>query len=93
MSSRHRPVMLFGMSFFALFTFVCALAPSFIGLVIARAFQGMNIFTLDGFEPCPHFTFLKQCSSGRMVAEKQLNFGGVAGHLKAIVGARTTTDN
>ncbi|EPE32051.1 MFS general substrate transporter [Glarea lozoyensis ATCC 20868] len=38
----HRPVLLFGMSFFALFTMVSALTPSFIGLVIARAFQGIG---------------------------------------------------
>ena len=36
----HRNVLLFGMSFFALFTMVSALTPSFIGLTIARAFQG-----------------------------------------------------
>ncbi|TVY26196.1 hypothetical protein LHYA1_G005523 [Lachnellula hyalina] len=36
----HRPMLLFGMSFFALFTLVSALTPTFIGLVIARAFQG-----------------------------------------------------
>lgn len=28
------------MSFFALFTMVCGLAPNFIGLVVARALQG-----------------------------------------------------
>ena len=39
---RHRNVLLFGMSFFALFTMVSALTPSFIGLTIARAFQGNN---------------------------------------------------
>ena len=60
MDSRHRPVMLFGMSFFALFTMVCALAPTFIGLVIARAFQGMNMFTLDRFEPWPHSPFFNK---------------------------------
>ena len=38
----HRNVLLFGMSFFALFTMVSALTPSFIGLTIARAFQGSN---------------------------------------------------
>jgi MFS family permease len=38
----HRPVLLFGMSFFALFTMVSGLTPSFIGLVIARAFQGIG---------------------------------------------------
>ncbi|KAF4628704.1 hypothetical protein G7Y89_g9451 [Cudoniella acicularis] len=38
----HRPILLFGMSFFALFTFVSALTPSFIGLIIARAFQGIG---------------------------------------------------
>lgn len=37
---RHRPMLLFGMSFFSLFTLVSALTPTFIGLVIARAFQG-----------------------------------------------------
>ena len=57
------------MSFFALFTFVCALAPTFIGLVLARAFQGMKIFILAGFEPCPQITFLQQSSSGGRVAE------------------------
>jgi len=38
----HRPMLLFGMSFFSLFTLVSALAPTFIGLVIARAFQGFR---------------------------------------------------
>ncbi|TVY21381.1 Puromycin resistance protein pur8 [Lachnellula arida] len=38
----HRPMLLFGMSFFALFTLVSALTPTFIGLVIARAFQGIG---------------------------------------------------
>ena len=41
----HRNVLLFGMSFFALFTMVSALTPSFIGLAIARAFQGNNRHT------------------------------------------------
>lgn len=36
------------MSFFALFTMVSALTPSFIGLVLARAFQGDNSLTGQG---------------------------------------------
>ncbi|KAL7269490.1 hypothetical protein RUND412_007853 [Rhizina undulata] len=38
----HRNVLLFGMSLFALFTFVSALSQTFIALVIARAFQGIG---------------------------------------------------
>lgn len=38
----HRNILIFGMSFFALFTLVSALSPNFIGLVIARAFQGIG---------------------------------------------------
>lgn len=38
----HRRVLIFGICFFALFTLGCALAPTFIGLVIARAFQGIG---------------------------------------------------
>ncbi|KJZ77121.1 hypothetical protein HIM_03442 [Hirsutella minnesotensis 3608] len=38
----HRRVLLFGSYFFALFTLVCALSPSFIGLVVGRAFQGIG---------------------------------------------------
>lgn len=33
-------MLLFGSSLFALFTLVCVLSANFIGLVIARAFQG-----------------------------------------------------
>lgn len=38
----YRRMLLFGCTFFAFFTLVCALAPTFVGLVIARAFQGVG---------------------------------------------------
>ncbi|KAK7539990.1 major facilitator superfamily domain-containing protein [Phyllosticta citribraziliensis] len=45
--SRHRTMLLSGTCFFALFTLVCALFPKFIGLVMARAFQGIGaVFTI-----------------------------------------------
>ena len=54
----HRNVLLFGMSFFALFTMVSALTPSFIGLTIARAFQGNNSNTWLGEGLLKWLTFL-----------------------------------
>ncbi|KAK7526405.1 major facilitator superfamily domain-containing protein, partial [Phyllosticta citriasiana] len=39
---RHRRMLLFGTCFFARFTLVCALSPTFIGLVMARALQGIG---------------------------------------------------
>ncbi|KAK8152037.1 major facilitator superfamily domain-containing protein [Phyllosticta citribraziliensis] len=43
----HRTMLLSGTCFFALFTLVCALFPKFIGLVMARAFQGIGaVFTI-----------------------------------------------
>ncbi|KAH6665535.1 major facilitator superfamily-domain-containing protein [Halenospora varia] len=55
----HRPILLFGMTFFALFTLVSALTPSFIGLIIARAFQGIGAaFTIPSAQAhiAIHFT-------------------------------------
>lgn len=40
--SSYRRVLLFGVCFFTLFSLVCALAPNFLGLAIARAFQGIG---------------------------------------------------
>ena len=46
------------MSFFALFTMVSALTPSFIGLTIARAFQGSHSNTRLGQGRVNKLTFL-----------------------------------
>jgi MFS family permease len=46
------------MSFFAFFTFICGLSPTFIGLVIARAFQGIGAaFTIPSAQAFISLTF------------------------------------
>lgn len=40
----HRNVLLFGITLFNIATLVCALVHDKIGLVVARAFQGMRLY-------------------------------------------------
>ncbi|RAR04455.1 transmembrane efflux protein [Stemphylium lycopersici] len=78
----HRRVLLFGMIFFALFSLVCALSPTFIGLVIARAFQGIGAaFTIPPAQAhiALHFTNPAQKA-------KALGIWGAAGSLGFIIG-------
>lgn len=79
---RHRRILLFGMIFFALFSLVCALSPTFIGLVIARAFQGIGAaFTIPPAQAhvALHFTDLTKKA-------KALGIWGAAGSLGFIIG-------
>ncbi|KAF3005605.1 hypothetical protein E8E13_001997 [Curvularia kusanoi] len=78
----HRRVLLFGMVFFALFSLVCAVSPSFIGLVIARAFQGIGAaFTIPPAQAhiALHFT-------DPSMKAKALGIWGAAGSLGFIIG-------
>ncbi|KAF2138805.1 uncharacterized protein K452DRAFT_290454 [Aplosporella prunicola CBS 121167] len=78
----HRSILLFGMVFFALFTLVCALAPSFVGLAIARAFQGVGAaFTIPPAQAhiALHFTDPTRKA-------KALGIWGAAGSLGFIIG-------
>jgi len=46
------------MTLFALFTLICGLSPTFIGLVIARAFQGIGAaFTFPSAQAFISLTF------------------------------------
>ena len=79
---RHRRVLLFGMILFALFTLICAVSPTFIGLVIARAFQGIGAaFTIPAAQAhiALHFT-----DSSKKA--KALGIWGAAGSLGFIIG-------
>ncbi|UPX11166.1 uncharacterized protein EKO05_0001788 [Ascochyta rabiei] len=78
----HRRVLLFGMVFFALFSLVCAVSPSFLGLVIARAFQGIGAaFTIPPAQAhiALHFT-------DPTLKAKALGIWGAAGSLGFIIG-------
>ncbi|CAN9364877.1 unnamed protein product [Alternaria alternata] len=78
----HRRVLLFGMIFFALFSLICALSPTFIGLVVARAFQGIGAaFTIPPAQAhiALHFTDPTQKA-------KALGIWGAAGSLGFIIG-------
>ena len=70
------------MIFFALFSLVCALSPTFIGLVVARAFQGIGAaFTIPPAQAhiALHFTDPTQKA-------KALGIWGAAGSLGFIIG-------
>ncbi|CAF9903178.1 MAG: hypothetical protein ALECFALPRED_000157 [Alectoria fallacina] len=98
----HRNVLLFGMSFFALFTMVSALTPSFIGLVLARAFQGDNSLTGQGECQSNWLTFALGIGAAFTIPPAQahiaiyfsdpkkkvtaLGYWGAAGSLGFIVG-------
>lgn len=70
------------MIFFALFSLVCALAPSFIGLAIARAFQGIGAaFTIPSAQAHIALHFPNPASKA-----KALGIWGAAGSLGFIVG-------
>ncbi|KAF2123885.1 MFS general substrate transporter [Dothidotthia symphoricarpi CBS 119687] len=78
----HRRVLLFGMVFFALFSLVCAVAPTFIGLVIARAFQGIGAaFTIPSAQAHIALHF-----SDPTKKAKALGIWGAAGSLGFIIG-------
>ncbi|KAM0803216.1 major facilitator superfamily domain-containing protein [Usnea florida] len=78
----HRNVLLFGMSLFALFTMVSALTPSFIGLTIARAFQGIGAaFTIPPAQA--HIAIYFADPKKKVTA---LGYWGAAGSLGFIVG-------
>jgi MFS family permease len=73
----HRPVLLFGLSFFALFTLVSALTSTFIGLVIARAFQGIGAaFTIPSAQA--HIALYFRDAGGKA---KALGIWGSSGSL------------
>lgn len=70
------------MIFFALFSLVCALSPTFIGLVVARSFQGIGAaFTIPSAQAhiALHFT-----DPARKA--KALGIWGAAGPLGFIIG-------
>ncbi|KAF9632088.1 Major facilitator superfamily [Lasiodiplodia theobromae] len=78
----HRRVLLFGMVFFALFSLVCALSPTFIGLVIARAFQGIGAaFTIPPAQAHVALYFTEPAKKA-----KALGIWGAAGSLGFIIG-------
>ncbi|KAM4057857.1 major facilitator superfamily protein [Hirsutella rhossiliensis] len=78
----HRRVLLFGSYFFALFTLVCALAPTFVGLVIGRAFQGIGAgFTIPSAQA--HVAIHFPSPSERA---KALGFWAAAGSVGFIAG-------
>lgn len=78
----HRRVLIFGSCFFALFTLVCALSPTFIGLVIGRAFQGIGAgFTIPSAQA--HVAIYFPTPAERA---KALGFWAAAGSLGFIVG-------
>ncbi|KAL1640292.1 hypothetical protein SLS58_007108 [Diplodia intermedia] len=78
----HRRVLLFGMVFFALFSLVCALSPTFIGLVIARAFQGIGAaFTIPPAQAHVALYFTEPTKKA-----KALGIWGAAGSLGFIIG-------
>jgi len=82
MDPRHRRVLLFGMVFFALFSLVCALTPTFIGLVIARAFQGIGAaFTIPSAQAHIALYFTDPTQKA-----KALGIWGAAGSLGFIIG-------
>jgi MFS family permease len=70
------------MVFFALFSLVCALSPSFIGLVIARAFQGIGAaFTIPPAQAHIALRFTDPTKKA-----KALGIWGAAGSLGFITG-------
>ncbi|KAI1675096.1 Aminotriazole resistance protein [Pyrenophora tritici-repentis] len=78
----HRRVLLFGTVFFALFNLVCALSSTFIGLVVAKAFQGIGAaFTIPSAQAhiALHFT-----DPARKA--KALGIWSAAGSLGFIIG-------
>ncbi|KAG9228556.1 major facilitator superfamily domain-containing protein [Amylocarpus encephaloides] len=78
----HRPVLLFGMTFFALFTLVSAFSPNFIGLVLARAFQGIGAaFTIPSAQA--HIALYFPDHTSR---EKALGIWAASGSLGFILG-------
>ncbi|KAK2606219.1 hypothetical protein QQS21_003390 [Conoideocrella luteorostrata] len=78
----HRRVLLFGAYFFALFTLVCALSPTFIGLVIGRAFQGIGAgFTIPSAQAHVAIYF-----PGPEERAKALGFWAAAGSVGFITG-------
>jgi MFS family permease len=79
---RHRVVLLSGMTFFALFSLVCAVSPSFVGLVVARAFQGIGAaLTIPSAQAHIALHFTKPAEKA-----KALGIWGAAGSLGFIVG-------
>lgn len=70
------------MLFFALFSLICAVSPSFIGLVIARAFQGIGAaFTIP-----PAQAHIALHFSDPTQKAKALGIWGAAGSLGFIIG-------
>lgn len=78
----HRRVLLFGSCVFALFTLVCALSPSFIALVVGRAFQGIGAgFTMPSAQAHVAIHFPDPVQKA-----KALGFWAAAGSMGFIVG-------
>ncbi|KND89171.1 Puromycin resistance protein pur8 [Tolypocladium ophioglossoides CBS 100239] len=78
----HRRVLLFGSYLFALFTLVCALAPTFPALVVGRAFQGIGAgFTIPSAQAHVAIHF-----PGPAARARALGFWAAAGSMGFIVG-------
>ena len=78
----HRRVLLFGSYLFALFTLLCALAPTFPALVVGRAFQGIGAgFTIPSAQAhvAIHFPSPKERA-------RALGFWAAAGSMGFITG-------
>ncbi|KAF2135321.1 uncharacterized protein K452DRAFT_281717 [Aplosporella prunicola CBS 121167] len=78
----HRKVLLFGMTFFAVFTLVCALAPTFISLIVARAFQGIGAASTIP----PAQAHIALCFPQPAQKAKAVGIWGAAGSLGFIIG-------
>lgn len=75
-------MLLFGSCFFALFTLISALAPNFVGFVIARAFQGIGAgFTIPSAQA--HVAIYFPTPAERA---KALGFWAAAGSVEFIAG-------
>lgn len=78
----HRRVLLFGAYLFALFTLLCALAPTFPALVVGRAFQGIGAgFTIPSAQAHVAIHF-----PGPRARARALGFWAAAGSMGFIAG-------
>ncbi|KAL1306890.1 hypothetical protein AAFC00_005535 [Neodothiora populina] len=78
----HRRVLIFGICLFTLFSLICALAPTFVGLVVARAFQGIGAaFTIPSAQAHIALHFPSPAQKA-----KALGLWGASGSLGFILG-------
>jgi DHA1 family bicyclomycin/chloramphenicol resistance-like MFS transporter len=61
----RKPVLLWGLGFYAVFSLIAALSPSFELLLVARAFQGVAISTTR----VAPISIIRDCYSGRRMAQ------------------------